>query len=188
LLLAFDLRQPYSCHQIYKVFDDFYAEIFGRPQVTAPRIILLSEIMKVVEGELDSLNSRPFAHYTLTRFFILYVLREILRGDEVGAKFASDPRELIDDDAKMELFRTIVVDLIKGIVIDLNHETKEFGESFDYKSMLKNREQILRLGGTLIASYNKDVARGKADTISEAWRREVAEGGQAARADVETVD
>jgi hypothetical protein len=61
LLLAFDLKQPYSCHQIYKVFDDFYAEIFGRPQVTAPRIMLLDEIMEAIKGELDSLNSRPFA-------------------------------------------------------------------------------------------------------------------------------
>src|SRR5690606_26938590 len=30
LLMAFDLNEPYSCHQVYKVFDDKYADIFGR--------------------------------------------------------------------------------------------------------------------------------------------------------------
>jgi AIPR protein len=171
LLLVFDLKQPYSCDQIYKVFDDFYADIFGRPQVNASRIILLNEIMKAIKGELDSLDSRPFAHYTLTRFFILYVVAEIIRSDQVGAKFASDPRELIADDTKMARFMKIITDIIKGVIIDLNHETIEFGENFDYKSMLKNREQILKLGTALISSYKKDVARNKADTISKAWEK-----------------
>jgi hypothetical protein len=89
----------------------------------------------------------------------------------MGAKFASDPKDLITDDAKMAKFMKIVTYIIKGVVIDLNHETVEFGENFDYKSMLKNREQILRLGNALISSYKKDVARGKADTISRAWER-----------------
>lgn len=39
LLLAFDAMEPYSCHQIYKVFDEKYAEIFGRPEVNAGRIV-----------------------------------------------------------------------------------------------------------------------------------------------------
>ena len=43
LLLAFDLDEPWSCHQTYKVFDEKYAEIFARPEVTAHRIIFLSK-------------------------------------------------------------------------------------------------------------------------------------------------
>jgi hypothetical protein len=125
--------------------------------------------MEAIKGELDSLNSRPFAHYTLTRFFILYVVAEIIRSDQVGAKFASDPRELLADDVKMARFMAIVTDIIKGVIIDLNHETIEFEENFDHKSMLKNREQIFKLGNALISSYKKDVARGKVDTISKAW-------------------
>ena len=35
LLLAFDIQEPWSCHQIYKVFDEKYTEIFGRPAVNA---------------------------------------------------------------------------------------------------------------------------------------------------------
>ena len=31
-LLSFDIQEPWSAHQIYKVFDDKYAEIFGGPQ------------------------------------------------------------------------------------------------------------------------------------------------------------
>jgi hypothetical protein len=127
--------------------------------------------MKLIENELDGINIKPFAHYTLTRFFILYVVSEIIRDDEVGARFARDPRELLADDNKMHNFNNIIRDIIKSVVIDLNHETKEFGDNFDYKSMLKNREQILKLGDALTSSYKKDVARGKADTIADAWRR-----------------
>jgi hypothetical protein len=46
----------------------------------------------------------------------------------MGAKFASDPKDLITDDAKMAKFMKIVTYIIKGVVIDLNHETVEFGK------------------------------------------------------------
>jgi hypothetical protein len=149
-----------------------YAEIFGRPQVTSSWIILLNEIMKAIKGELDSLNSRPFAHHTLTRFFILYVVAEIIHSDQMGGEVCERSQRFNSRRcAKMVKFMKIVTFIIKGVVIDLNHETVEFGENFDYKSMLKNREQILKLGNALISSYKKDGARGKADTISRAWEK-----------------
>lgn len=89
-----------------------------------------------------------------------------MREDPVGGELARDPKELLGDAVKMQAFRDIMRDIVKGVVIDPNHETRDLGETFDYKSMLKSREQILKLGGALIASYKKDVARGKADTIA----------------------
>jgi len=41
LLLAYDLNEPQSCHQVYKLFDEKYSEIFARPAVSARRIVLL---------------------------------------------------------------------------------------------------------------------------------------------------
>ena len=46
-LLAFDLNEPYSCHQIYRVFDDKYAQIFGRKEVTFGRIIFLTCLREI---------------------------------------------------------------------------------------------------------------------------------------------
>jgi hypothetical protein len=51
-LLAIDLKEPWSCHQIYKIFDEKYAEIFGRQEVTALRIIHVMMIMSAVEDPL----------------------------------------------------------------------------------------------------------------------------------------
>jgi len=51
-LLAFDVQEPWSAHQIYKVFDEKYAEIFGRPEVTAQRAIFVHRLMGVVDKSL----------------------------------------------------------------------------------------------------------------------------------------
>jgi hypothetical protein len=47
-ILAFDVQEPWSAHQIYKVFDEKYAEIFGRPEVTAERVIFITELTLAV--------------------------------------------------------------------------------------------------------------------------------------------
>jgi hypothetical protein len=47
-ILAFDVQEPSSAHQIYKVFDEKYAEIFGRPEVTAERVIFITELTLAV--------------------------------------------------------------------------------------------------------------------------------------------
>src|SRR5208283_4333317 len=33
ILLAYDVKEPWSCHQTYRLFDDLHASIFGRPEV-----------------------------------------------------------------------------------------------------------------------------------------------------------
>ena len=34
MLLSYDLMQPWSAHQTYKVFDETYRDIFSRPELT----------------------------------------------------------------------------------------------------------------------------------------------------------
>ena len=57
MLLAFDLEQPYSCHQSYRYFDDLHSEIFNRPEVNAHRIVALLALHEAVAEGLDSLSS-----------------------------------------------------------------------------------------------------------------------------------
>lgn len=35
LMMAYDLKEPWSCHQIHKVFDEKCAEVSGHPLVDA---------------------------------------------------------------------------------------------------------------------------------------------------------
>lgn len=72
LLMAYDLKEPWSCHQIYKVFDEKYAEVFGRPVVDAWRIILLVKMMAKIEESLPTIGFAPIERYRLTRYFLLY--------------------------------------------------------------------------------------------------------------------
>ena len=69
ILLAFDLRQPWTCHQTYKLFDELHADIFGRPEVNASRILALYSIYEVIERIKPKIKDQRFANYSITPFF-----------------------------------------------------------------------------------------------------------------------
>jgi len=172
LLLAFDLHEPWSCHQIYKVFDELYSQIFGRPEVNARRIILLYEILKLVESRLGEIENRPFGRYTLTKYFIMYLLSEIMIQDDKGSMIFQDPSLVFEEDGDKEKLLSILDQILAGLIIDLNYEAKTIAESegvFDYKSNLKSPNQVKKLAIDILRTYEKDVQRGKAETIQGSW-------------------
>lgn len=171
LLLAFDLSEPWSCHQIYKVFDELYTRIFGRPEVNAHRILFMHFIMAAIRKHLASIENQPFANYTLTRFFLLDLVSQILRKDAVGAALARDPSVLLSVEAERERFFTILDNIMRGVIVDLNYEVKRRGEGFDYKSLLKSQKESRELAQELISTFERDVARGKAETVAEQWSK-----------------
>lgn len=162
-LLAFDLQEPWSAHQIYKVFDEKYAQIFGRPEVTAMRTVLMHRLLEVVDDATPKLKNRPMASYTLTRYFLLYVLSRILRSGG-AAQYVAVPSLL--DEAGMTKFLGLCAEVMKTVVVDLNYESKDV--DFDYKSILKSPKQSADLGDRMLASYEKDVERDKAASF-EGW-------------------
>lgn len=165
-LLAIDLCEPWSCHQIYKVFDEKYAEIFGRIEVDAARVVFVMRLMWVIETKLDNIEVKPLAHYALTKYFLAAVLSRILRSSEKSLEFMRDPSKLPESRQKEFLDRCS--DIVGSLVIDLNYEVKEKGPEFDYKADLKSPKQVDELSSLLLKSYSKDVARGKAASF-ENW-------------------
>lgn len=161
-LLAFDILEPWSAHQIYKVFDEKYAEIFGRPEVTSQRVIFVHRLMRVVNDSLPKLKNRPMATYTLTRYFILYLLSEILRENECSRPHVANPASLTE--RQMEEFLWKCGEILKTVVVDLNVESKS--TEFDYKTILKSPKQASSLAQSILASYEKDVEREKAETFA----------------------
>lgn len=160
-LLAFDVQEPWSAHQIYKVFDEKYAEIFGRPEVDANRIVFVQKLMDGIGEAMTGVKNRPMASYTLTRYFLLYVLSQILRADDVAKPFAVNPGLL--NSAGLAAFIDKCGNILKTLVVDLNYEAKTI--DFDYKSILKSPKQSAELADKMLASYEKDVARDKADSF-----------------------
>lgn len=161
-LLAFDILEPWSAHQIYKVFDEKYAEVFGRPEVTAQRVVFVYRLMQVVKDSLPKLKNRPMASYTLTRYFVLYLLSEILRENEQSRPYVANPASLTEK--QMEEFLRKCEEILKTVVVDINVESKS--ADFDYKTILKSPKQVGDLAQSILASYEKDVEREKADTFT----------------------
>jgi AIPR protein len=164
LLLASDLGEPYSCHQVYKLFDEKYAEIFARPAVNAWRIVLLHKIMGRVEAAAERIEYKPLSKYGLTRFFVLSCIFSLIQEDETSRRLMQNPRGVFDNGLDQK-FCNAVSEVLKTLVVDLNYEVKELGDSFDYKGDLKSPNKIAELRGKLLTSYKKDVARDKASSF-----------------------
>ncbi|MEO6605984.1 MAG: hypothetical protein ABIN55_10260, partial [Aeromicrobium sp.] len=104
----------------------------------------------------------PMASYTLTRYFMLYLLSEILRDNDASRPHVANPAALTE--AQMQEFLTKCEEILKTVVVDLNVESKS--TDFDYKTILKSPKQGGDLAQSILASYEKDVEREKAETFT----------------------
>lgn len=164
LLLAFDLNEPYTCHQIYKLFDDKYAEIFGRPEVSAARVVFLLKLYKQIKDRISEIGHSQMAGYALTSFFGLNVLRHVMEMSKRSAKLVRD-RTMMLDEGERDAVLARVPDVLGDLLVDLKYEIDEKGESLDYKSDLKSPEEVRKLRNSLVSSYEKEMKKGKATTF-----------------------
>jgi hypothetical protein len=165
LLLAFDLHQPYGCHQLYKIFDEDYADIFGRKEVDCYRIVFLWNVLEIVKSNLPAIRNVPFGNYGLTKYFLLHVVSEIIDNAKNDRAIVANPKKHWGKKELEDLYKKID-DLLKGLIVDLNYEVGEVGESFDYKADLKSPKSVDEWTAKLIRDYEKDVKRGKAVAFS----------------------
>jgi hypothetical protein len=161
MLLAFDLHQPYSCHQLYRIFDEEYADIFGRKEVDCYRIIFLWNVLEIIVKLLPNINNKPFGNYGLTRYFLLHVVSEIIDGGVKDRAVVANPKAFWKDSRLTALYQKIE-ELLKGLIVDLNYEVKAVGDAFDYKADLKSPKSVEEWTAKLMRDYEKDVQRGKA--------------------------
>ena len=179
ILLAFDLKQPWSCHQTYKLFDELHAAIFARPEVTAHRVIALNEAYEAVHEVLDRIDLELLARYRLVQFLLLYLLRKALEAEDLGLDFCKRPEAFVENaDARAELRKTFV-HMLEDIVDDLNGEVEERQEDekiFEYKRELKSPQAVRKLERSIITMYRKAIKRGRASGFEEIWKAECGPG------------
>ncbi|HJT40834.1 MAG TPA: AIPR family protein [Sphingobium sp.] len=161
LLMAFDLNEPYSSHQIYKVFDEKYGDIFGRPEVTAARIVFIYELFGVINIALRDLSNVAMGGYALTRYFMLDVVRHIMEKSEAARKIITS-KEGLESKENRERLLNQVPDVLSDIIIDFNYEIGEEAETLDYKRDLKSPERVRAWRNRLLSSYEKELKKGKA--------------------------
>lgn len=167
-LIAFDLGEPWTTHRKYQVFDDKYSEIFGRPNVTADRIVLLNLLQKIIAEELTSMRNQLVAKYVLTKFLILHTVRKIFEIDDVGQQILLSPEVYVRDDANRKKFETALKEIIVNIVIDFDADVSDLPEGFDYRGKLRDKAYVMESVGELVANYRKDIRRNKARSLATA--------------------
>jgi hypothetical protein len=169
LLLAFDIRRPWSAHQLYRIFEDDYGDVFGRPEVDASRIVFVWTLGKIVDAKLGMIKNPALARYRLTRFFLLYVLSRLLSEDPLGSEAFRDP-SVITRIADWEQRLAAALDpILSSLIIDFNYEVGNAGDAFDYKTELKSPNKVRERADELLKSYEKEVAKGKLTTFASSW-------------------
>jgi hypothetical protein len=175
ILLAFDLKQPWSCHQTYKLFDELHSEIFGRPEVNGSRIVNAHNIYRLILGKLDLLENQLFARYSITRYLMLYLLREALDKDPEGKEFCSDPTPFINTKKKQVRVMECVDKVAQVVVRILDSEIKrrdaDPSAPFDFKRELKSPNSVREIRSTIVSHYQIAVDSKLAPTFSGEWKK-----------------
>lgn len=171
LMMAFDLKEPWGTHRKYQVFDDKYNELFARPEVTASRIILLDILNKNIKKKIESIENKLVAKYVLTKYALLYILREILEKDDVGRELLKKPDNFVESEQKRDKLNNVVDIIMNDIIIDFNAEVKSLDEDFDYKSKLREESWVKDKAKEIVGSYQKQVARNRIDSFGQEWNK-----------------
>lgn len=173
LIMSFDLKEPWGTHRKYQVFDDKYNEIFGKPEVTAHRILMIYLIDKIIVSKLSDITNRLVAKYALTRFTIVYILRQIFESDAKGKELLISPEKFIKEPVDRNDFISATATIIDDIIIDFNGEVDNLGDDFDYKSRLRDEIWIKKLSQEIVGSYLKQVARNRIDSFENEWDKKI---------------
>ena len=178
ILLAFDVRQPWSCHQSYKLFDELHLDIFARPEVDAVRIVALYQAYLAVLHALSEVQPQVLGKYRLVQYFLLSLLRMALDSDPIGRNFCQDPTPFVADaDWERRLQRSFSR-VLADLIIDLNAEVESRsadGEPFDYKRELKSPQSVRGLQQSIIPMYKKAVDRRRATGFGAEWEESAAD-------------
>ncbi len=168
-LMAFDLKEPWATHRKYQVFEEKHSDLFGRPEVTADRIVLCQTIMDVIGEALSKIHNTLFARYLLTRYFLIYVIRLILETDKLSDQIFTNPKRFVRLPADRERFRLCISRFVEDLIIDVNAEVDGYGEDFDYRDKLRDAEWIKKLAATIVADHLKQVSRGRIKSFQSEW-------------------
>lgn len=168
-LLAFDLKEPWATHRKYQLFDEKYAELFARPEVTADRIVMCHLLASTVGAASDGIENGLFGKYVLTKYAILYMLRHILEADPTGERLLRSPQEFVRDPVTRDRFRNVTRRIVDDMIVDINAEAREYGVDFDYRGRLRDTEWVKSLSRTVVGTYQKMVQRDRVPSLDREW-------------------
>jgi AIPR protein len=168
-LMAFDLKEPWSTHRKYQVFEDKYASLFGRKEVTADHIVLCDTIMKSIEEHISKIKNTLFGKHAITRYFILYTVRLILEADDLAVQMFSKPATFVRNKKDRDRFKRAIGNIVADIVEDVNASVEEDGDDFDYRNRLRDEKWVTDQSRQIVVDHKKLVRRAKIKSFKEEW-------------------
>lgn len=170
-MMAFDLKEPWGTHRKYEVFEDKHSALFGKPYVTADRIVMLRAIDNEIVSQLGKFREELLAKYKLTRYMLMYMLREMLCDDRAFQDIIQNPSKYMRSKEAEAKFREAISVFIGDIIVDINEESKEFGVDFDYRGKIKDADWVKEMTKTIQKGFQKNVNRGRQETFETEWNR-----------------
>ncbi len=175
-LLAFDVKEPWSCHQSYRLFDDLHGNIFGRPSVNGCRVILVHTIFDAAIQKLSLMTANPlFAKYGLTRFVFMYLVRQALATDsDLGMALINTPSEFIGKPNWESRIASAIGSIAQTLVrlLDAEITRKSNPTPYDFKRELKSPKAVRDdLGTALISHYQIIIDSGSAQPFTRLWEQ-----------------
>lgn len=177
-LMAFDLKIPWATHRKYQIFEEKHSDLFGRPIVTADRVMLCHVMFTVINEEERFITNTLFAKYALTKFFILYIFRLIFEGGDQGSmEILESPEKIIRHPKTRDCFASAIRELLLEVITDLNAEIDQLGEDFDYRGKLRDEKWCKEKAYEIAATHLKLVARGRMESFFTIYNRIIKQQG-----------
>jgi hypothetical protein len=121
------------------------------------------------------IGNELFAFYGLTRFLLLYLLREVLETDVEGKKFCLKPSTFIKQprgkSRVLECTDTIAQVVVRLLDAEIKRRDAEPTAPFDFKRELKSPNPVRELRSTVVAHYQIAVDSKLAPTFSGEWQK-----------------
>jgi hypothetical protein len=126
--------------------------------------------MQCIQEASPQLSNPLFGKYALTKFALIFILRQILESDAVGKEMILTPREYIRDQSKRNRMQECIKTIVNDIIIDVNGEVESMGDDFDYRGKLRDSEWVRNTARSVVGNYLKLVQRGRIKPLAEEWQ------------------
>jgi hypothetical protein len=170
LLLSLYNREPWSTHQKYRIFGDLEAGIFNY-HISASHIRLAQILDIIIQSCLEKFDNQRLAHYSLTRFSLLYFLGELFRHTKNGQRILDHPEDYLCtcgiSNQNEQLLLDQCLHIIQWMITELNYIFSELGgENYDYKREFKSPKAVNSIRETILKAYDKDKFRDRAPELT----------------------
>ena len=155
LITAFVLKEPHTTHQKTAIFTEKYQQIFSR-HISPTLIFLLYEMYRIITRNCSGIKNEGVSDYKTTRFFLIYLFREILDEDELGKGLLRDADNFYK--TYKDVYGNAFDKLSQMLILDFNNyinSQEEHNQYFEYKNVLQNAQRTREMATQILTDYKK---------------------------------